>query len=60
MTGKERMERILRHEPVVRVGLYEHFWNDTQKAWTEQGHLRPGENMADHFGAQMQIGRAHV
>lgn len=53
MTGKERMERILRHEPVDRVGLYEHFWNDTQKAWTEQGHLRPGENMADHFGFDM-------
>ena len=53
MTGKERMERILRHEPVDRVGLYEHFWNDTQKAWTEQGHLRPGENIADHFGFDM-------
>lgn len=53
MTGKERMERILRHEPVDCVGLYEHFWNDTQKAWTEQGHLRPGENMADHFGFDM-------
>ena len=29
MTGKERMQRILRHEPVDRIGLYEHFWNDT-------------------------------
>lgn len=50
MTGKERITRILRGEPVDRVALHEHFWIDTQKEWTQQGHLRPGENMADHFG----------
>lgn len=55
MTGKERISRILRHEPVDRVGLFEHFWGDTQKAWTEQGHLKPGENLADHFGFDMDM-----
>lgn len=53
MTGKERIQRILNHEQVDRIALYEHFWNDTQKTWTEQGHLKPGENMADHFGFDM-------
>ena len=32
MTGKERIEKILRHEQVDRIGLFEHFWGDTQKA----------------------------
>lgn len=34
MTGKERISRILRHESVDRIGLFEHFWNDTQREWT--------------------------
>ncbi len=55
MTGKERMERILRHEPVDRIGLMEHFWSDTASAWTSQGHLQPGENLADHFGFDLEL-----
>ncbi len=35
LTGKERISRILNHQPVDRIGLYEHFWGDTQKEWTE-------------------------
>ncbi len=35
LTGKERISRILNHQPVDRIGLYEHFWSDTQKEWTE-------------------------
>ena len=31
MTGKERIQRILRREPVDRIGLYEHFWPDTER-----------------------------
>lgn len=54
MTGKERMQRILRHEPVDRIGLYEHFWNDTYQAWQQQGHIAPGESYEDHFGFDMQ------
>ncbi len=54
MTGKERMQRILRHEPVDRIGLYEHFWNDTYQAWQQEGHIAPGESYEDHFGFDMQ------
>lgn len=53
LTGKQRITRILNHEPVDRIGLYEHFWNDTQKHWTQQGHLQPGESIARHFGFDM-------
>jgi uroporphyrinogen decarboxylase len=35
LTGKERISRILRHQPVDRIGLFEHFWGDTQKEWVE-------------------------
>ena len=54
MTGVERIGNILRREPVDRIGLFEHFWSDTQRTWTAQGHLREGENLADHFGFDMQ------
>ena len=33
LTGQERISRILKRQPVDRIGLYEHFWGDTQKAW---------------------------
>ena len=53
MTGKERMQKILRHEKVDRIPVYEHFWSDTQKTWTNQGHITTNENIADHFGYDM-------
>ncbi|MCL2518002.1 MAG: hypothetical protein FWF15_05510 [Oscillospiraceae bacterium] len=35
MTSKERISRILRHQPVDRIGIYEHFWGDTYIEWVE-------------------------
>jgi uroporphyrinogen decarboxylase len=55
LTGIERISNILHRRPVDRIGLFEHFWNDTQRAWTEQGHIRAGENLADHFGFDMSL-----
>jgi uroporphyrinogen decarboxylase len=54
MTGKERITRIIQHKPVDRIGLYEHFWGDTLKRWQEQGHVKQDENLADHFGFDME------
>lgn len=54
MTGKERMTRILRRERTDRIGLYEHFWGDTYKAWLEEGHYREGVSFEDLFGFDMQ------
>ena len=50
MTGKERFSRILRHEPVDRIGLYEHFWGDTQKEWVHEGSCREEDDFEDMFG----------
>ncbi len=55
LTGIERITNILQRRPVDRIGLFEHFWNDTQRAWTDQGHITPGENLADHFGFDMAL-----
>lgn len=53
MTGRERMQRILKRQPVDRIGLYEHFWNDTHREWVAQGKLREEDEMADVFGFDM-------
>ena len=55
LTGKERIARILRREPVDRIGLFEHFWGDTHAEWSKQGHLREGEDLADTFGFDMAL-----
>jgi uroporphyrinogen decarboxylase len=53
MTSIERMTNLLRRQPVDRIGLYEHFWGDTRKVWTEEGHIAEDEDLADHFGFDM-------
>lgn len=55
MTGKERISNILKHQAVDRIGLFEHFWNDTHAAYTKQGHIKENENFDDHFGFDMSI-----
>lgn len=54
MTGKERMTRILNHQPVDRMPLYEHTWNETQKDWISKGYIKKEESFADHFNFDMQ------
>jgi len=54
MTGVERISNILKRKPVDRIGLYEHFWGDTAKKWTKEGHIKPGENFSDHFGYDIE------
>ncbi len=39
MTSKERITRILRHEPVDRIGLFEVFWAETAQRWVDEGHV---------------------
>ncbi len=55
MNGKERIYKILNHEPVDRIGLYEHFWNDTRDKWVSQGHIKSSESLEDHFNFDMQL-----
>jgi uroporphyrinogen decarboxylase len=53
MLGKERMSRILKHQSVDRIGLYEHFWDDTARAWKSAGTFPEGVSYAEHFGFDM-------
>lgn len=55
LTSVERITRILRRQPVDRIGLFEHFWGDTQRAWTEAGHIQAGEDLGDHFGFDLEL-----
>jgi len=50
MTSKERISNILKRKPVDRIGVFEHFWGDTLKTWTAQGHLKDGDTLYSHFG----------
>ena len=50
MTGKERITAILNHQPVDRIGLYEHFWPETFKRWIAEGHFKEDEAQEDVFG----------
>jgi uroporphyrinogen decarboxylase len=54
MTGIERMSNILKRKPVDRIGLYEHFWSDTQREWAKKGKVKEHENLSDHFGFDME------
>jgi len=47
LTGRERISRMLRREPADRIALYEHFWGDTWKSYSDAGHLN--ESMEEHF-----------
>ncbi len=53
MTSKERMTKILKREKTDRIGLYEHFWGDTYKAWLDEGKFQEGDDFADLFGFDM-------
>jgi uroporphyrinogen decarboxylase len=54
MTGVERMTNILARTPVDKIGLYEHFWGDTLAKWKSEGHIAENENLADHFGYDLE------
>lgn len=53
LTSIERMNNILKRKPVDRIGLYEHFWGDTQKKWSMMGHVNETDDLCDRFGLDM-------
>jgi uroporphyrinogen decarboxylase len=50
MTGKERIGLILKRKKTDRIGIYEHFWPDTQKEWLAHGFKTAGDEFEDFFG----------
>ncbi|MBN2021176.1 MAG: hypothetical protein JW809_00135 [Pirellulales bacterium] len=53
LTGKERIGRILRREPVDRIGLFEVFWRETADRWAAEGHIERPETVGEHFGLDL-------
>ena len=54
LTSKERFDRILKHQPVDRVGLFEVFWQETAQKWSAEGHFAQPEMVSDHFGLDVR------
>ena len=54
MTSKERITRILKRQPVDRVGCFESFWGDALRKWRAEGHLRQEESPCDHFSLDLR------
>jgi len=54
LTSKERISRILKHQAVDRIGVFEHFWGDTQKSYTEKGFIKEGEILEEHFDLDLR------
>lgn len=50
MTSIERIKNILKRQPVDRVGLFEEFWGDTYRKWSQDGFIQNNESLDDHFG----------
>ena len=55
LTSRERISRILKRQPVDRVGAFESFWGDTRSHWAEQGYVGKEESLDDHFGLDMRV-----
>jgi len=54
LTSKERFARILKHQPVDRIGLFEVFWRETAAKWSAEGHFARPEMISDHFGLDVR------
>ena len=54
LTSKERFARILKHQPVDRVGLFEVYWRETVDKWVAEGHFARPEMVSDHFGLDVR------
>jgi uroporphyrinogen decarboxylase len=53
MTGYERTLNMLKRQPIDRIPVYEHFWNDTHRIWTEKGYIPENMAFADFFSFDM-------
>jgi uroporphyrinogen decarboxylase len=55
LTGIERISNILQRKPVDRIGVFEHFWDDTYRIWPRNGWVPQGASFADLFGFDLQL-----
>jgi len=55
LNGRERISRILARKPTDRIGLFEEFWTDTQRAW-EGGFDEEGAVILPNHGLDIEKG----
>jgi uroporphyrinogen decarboxylase len=55
LTSIERITNILERLPVDRIGVFEHFWGDTQRNWETMGYLEPDESLVARFDLDLQL-----
>lgn len=58
MTGRERVARQLKRQPVDRISVYEHFWGDTRDEWEKQGKIKPDTDFSDLFDFDFELASA--
>lgn len=56
MNSIERMHATLARKPVDLFAVSESPWGETIKKWTAQGHLKEGEDIAEHFNMDLRTG----
>jgi uroporphyrinogen decarboxylase len=60
LTSTERIARILKHQSVDRVGLFEVFWRETAKKWADEGLYREPAEVSDHFGLDLRRSNGEI
>ena len=50
LTSRERIERMLAHKSLDRIPVYEHFWDETRKAYVDQGFVSKDVSLEEHLG----------
>lgn len=54
MTSYERFSNALARKPVDEIPVCVSPWGATLKRWTDEGHIKPGEDVEAHFGQDMR------
>lgn len=55
LTSVERIARILKHQPVDRIGASESFWQDTDAEWRRRGIISPTETINAHLNLDIDM-----
>ncbi|MEA4890142.1 MAG: uroporphyrinogen decarboxylase family protein [Clostridiaceae bacterium] len=55
LTGHERIGNILQRKPVDRIGVYEHFWDDTHREWARKGWVGEEQDLVDYFDFDLDL-----
>ena len=54
MTSRERMQAALDRKPIDMLPIAISPWGATIERWRQEGHLRQGEDILEHFGQDMR------